>query len=677
MTIRKRLGFVAGMAVMAMAVMGFLTFWGARGIVLDQLIRSGEDGAKFGQFAVESWMRGRLQLVNNTAINVAYLWDDYGTTEVILAGYMESITKANLKEGFTNIYTGFPNKRLADGTGWMPPSGYDPATRPWYVLALDRGEGAFTDPFFDMVKEKTVLSVVCPSYSSIDGGLIGVVGADLDLTGLAEQVHSQSFDGMGEAYLVDSSGLAIIHPDPEVSMDMNLFDVDQGLSPFKETVLKSSKGGHFRFSFDGEDFIAFHMPLFTGWHLIITASESKLLAPLRALGIKSLIVGAALTVLLLLFILLVNRTVLLPLERLKRSSDAVALGDLTVKVHSSREDEVAQVSNGIDRMLISLRSFFFGLVKSGERLDDGASSLGVTAERNERLATSLRDRASEMKSDSLANSRAIEEVNCGMGEISSAIKDTARASQGAADSAETLRLEAATATEAISAAASRIEEMSASFSSIAESVADLHENAGRIGDMVRSITGIADQTNLLALNAAIEAARAGDAGRGFAVVAEEVRKLAEESNVAAGEIGILADEIVKRTQGSLSAAEEGIGLAGKGTEDSHKMRTNIASVLGAVDLIGEQLRTIASASEQQSSGIQEMAESIERISSGVARTGSEVQEIEKDLHVLSDGADQLSSLAEVLKGISSEMAKELSRYVIEEGHADGSSHHVV
>lgn len=677
MTIRGRLGLIAGMAVAAMAVMGFLAFWGARGIVLDQLIRSGDDGAKFGQSAVESWMSSRLQLVTNTAINVAYLWDDYGTTEGILTGYMESMTKANLKEGFINIYTGFPNKRFADGTGWMPPSGYDPTTRPWYILALERKEGAFTSPFFDMVTEKTALSVVCPSYSSSDGSLIGVVGADLDLTGLAEQVIRQSFDGSGEAYLVDGSGLAIIHPDPEVAMEKNLFDVERELSPLKEIILNSSQGGHVRFSFEGEDFIAFHVPLSTGWHLIITASESQLLAPLRALGVKSLIVGIVLTALLLLFILFVNRTVLLPLESLKLSSDAVAGGDLTVKVHSNGKDEVAQVSNGIGRMVSTLRSFFFGLNESGRKLDEVASSLGTTADSNERLASLLRDRASGMREDSTANSRAIEEVNCGMVEISSAIKDTARASQEAAHSAETLKKEAVTATEAISAAARRIEEMSSSFSSIAESVADLHENAGRIGDMVRSITGIADQTNLLALNAAIEAARAGDAGRGFAVVAEEVRKLAEESNVAAGEIGNLANEIVKRTQGSLSAAEDGIDLAERGTEDSQKMKANISSVLGAVDLIGEQLRTIASASEQQSSGIQEMADSIERISSSVTRTGSEVQEIDKDLHVLSEGADQLSDLAEILKGISSEIGKELGRYVIDERQSVGSSLRVV
>ena len=81
-----------------------------------------------------------------------------------------------------------------------------------------------------------------------------------------------------------------------------------------------------------------------------------------------------------------------------------------------------------------------------------------------------------------------------------------------------------------------------------QSVADGHPRARagkseQIGEIVETITGIADQTNLLALNAAIEAARAGEQGRGFAVVAEEVRKLAEESQKAAGEIADLIETI--------------------------------------------------------------------------------------------------------------------------------------
>ena len=93
-----------------------------------------------------------------------------------------------------------------------------------------------------------------------------------------------------------------------------------------------------------------------------------------------------------------------------------------------------------------------------------------------------------------------------------------------------------------------IREVAEASTDIGSAIEDLSQRSERIGGIVSTITAIAEQTDLLALNAAIEAARAGEQGRGFAVVAEEVRKLAEEAQAAAGEIGALVGEIQGRTR---------------------------------------------------------------------------------------------------------------------------------
>ena len=90
--------------------------------------------------------------------------------------------------------------------------------------------------------------------------------------------------------------------------------------------------------------------------------------------------------------------------------------------------------------------------------------------------------------------------------------------------------------------------------STAEVVRSLGEKSSDIDQIVKAITDIAAQTNLLALNAAIEAARAGEQGRGFAVVAEEVRKLAEDAQVSAGDIAGLIGEIRDQTTDAITAA---------------------------------------------------------------------------------------------------------------------------
>lgn len=94
----------------------------------------------------------------------------------------------------------------------------------------------------------------------------------------------------------------------------------------------------------------------------------------------------------------------------------------------------------------------------------------------------------------------------------------------------------------------------------AESIRMLQLKSQEITTIVNSVTQVAEQTNLLALNAAIEAARAGEAGRGFVVVAEEVRKLAEESKVAAEKINKMANEIKDQTQVTASNIEEAVKL---------------------------------------------------------------------------------------------------------------------
>src|SRR4029077_3609706 len=135
--------------------------------------------------------------------------------------------------------------------------------------------------------------------------------------------------------------------------------------------------------------------------------------------------------------------------------------------------------------------------------------------------------------------------------------DSAESAQSTADAAAEARSVAREGVQAAGEATEAIRHVASSSSQVGNAIQDLSLRSEKIGGIVDTITGIAEQTNLLALNAAIEAARAGEQGRGFAVVAEEVRKLAEESQGAAGSIAGLIGQIQSDTLNAVTVVEDG------------------------------------------------------------------------------------------------------------------------
>lgn len=200
--------------------------------------------------------------------------------------------------------------------------------------------------------------------------------------------------------------------------------------------------------------------------------------------------------------------------------------------------------------------------------------------------------------------------------------------------------------------------------SSAEAVAELGNRSKEIGVIVDTISGIAAQTNLLALNAAIEAARAGEQGRGFAVVAEEVRKLAEQSQIAAKQISELIRDIQDRT-------DQAVVVMTAGTAEVQKGNAVVDQAGASFTEIQRQIEEVAAITQKIAQGLTQAVEA----SKQVLGATQEVDEIGRDIagqaqNISAATEEQSASMEEIaassqsLANIAAELQKAVRKFTI-------------
>jgi len=236
----------------------------------------------------------------------------------------------------------------------------------------------------------------------------------------------------------------------------------------------------------------------------------------------------------------------------------------------------------------------------------------------------------------------INEIAAGNTDLSSRTEQQAASLQETASSMEqlasTVRQNADHARQASSLAeeASAIAQQGGSaVSNVVHTMERISTSSGRIGEIVNVIDGIAFQTNILALNAAVEAARAGEQGKGFAVVANEVRSLAQRSAEAAREI----KDLIENSSAEVSSGSRQVAEAG----------STMNQLLDAVESVTVLMKEIASASQEQSSGIDQVNIAVTQMDSGTQQNAALVEEAATAAQSLQNEAHRLAQIVHRFK----------------------------
>ncbi|MFJ0456264.1 methyl-accepting chemotaxis protein [Bordetella bronchiseptica] len=324
------------------------------------------------------------------------------------------------------------------------------------------------------------------------------------------------------------------------------------------------------------------------------------------------LMAVTVAVVLALVLMLVARTVfgrlvVRPLKEAGQHFDKIAAGDLTARVEVRNSNEIGQLFAALKRMQESLTRTVATVRRGVDEINVGSREISAGN-------TDLSSRTEEQAAS-------LEETAASMEELASTVKQNA-------DNARQANQLAASASDVAERGGSAVSEVVSTMDGISAS-------SRKISEIVSVIDGIAFQTNILALNAAVEAARAGEQGKGFAVVAGEVRSLAQRSAQAAKEIKVLIEDSVDKV-GTGSQQVERAGAT---------MQEIVASVKRVTDIMGE----ISAASDEQSSGIEQVNRAVSQMDEVTQQNAALVEEAAAAAGSLQEQAQRLAEAVAVFK----------------------------
>ena len=530
---------------------------------------------------------------------------------------------------FEQTFAGYADKRmlynLADKKA---AEGYDPTSRPWYKLAVEKRVAIATEPYVFASTKKLGITFARAFESH---GVTGVVGGDITLEDVIAIVTRIQLRGDGYAFLATRDGKVVAHAKP----DSTLKPVAEVMPGFDAAALQNAGDtiALREMTIDGRTkYVAVTSIPGADWALAAVIDKAAILAPLTTLLWSLILSGVLVAALGAVATHFALARLLKDLFGLRDALTEIASGqgDLTRQLPVTARDEIGQTAEAFNRFIASLRTMFLEVRDNATQLNSGIDDLsGVTR---------TLSAESEHQAESLsATAATIEEITVSINHIA----DNAHQAEDLASHAGEVSTRSRAAVAGLSG---DIDQISSEVGRLATTLDSLGRRSSEMNSIIAAIREIAEQTNLLALNAAIEAARAGESGRGFAVVADEVRKLAERTAKATVDIGSLIDATHGDIRSALTDMNDTQRSVGTGLSASQAVATEIAGIEDEVARVVASVRDIAASTREQSVATNEMANAAEQANRMTMQTDQAVQSASQTVAELSSLSHRLHEL---------------------------------
>jgi methyl-accepting chemotaxis protein len=530
----------------------------------------------------------------------------------------------------------FANLMLIDlnGQAWTTQDRgvYDLSKRDYFQQVKESKSMFISDPVNSKLSAKDIFTVTVP-LTDQSGKMIGVLAGNVLLSPLQEIVDDFKLGQTGYAYLLNSIGLTIAHPDRQNILKLDLTNsnnskISTELASISENMI-SGDFGKASYNYEGIDKYVYYHPIGeANWSLALTVPVKELTVAADEIFKKSAIGYGVLLVIISIIVFLLSGSIAKAIQEVQQVLAKVAKGDFTEKSKVRSYDELGKMAKSLNITIDQLSEVLHKVQRSSINVSNASEEISGG---NQDLSQRTQEQASSL-----------EEVSATIQQITASIQEVAASSDNT-DNLATKTMEV-------------IEEGSQVVGRTMESMSKITASSKEIAAIINVVNDIAFQTNLLALNAAVEAARAGEHGKGFAVVAAEVRNLSARTAESAKEIENLISNII-------SQIEEGNHLV---EETGNSLQQIVENSKHTSEAIAE----IAVAMEEQSSAAGQIQGAVEELNQVTQQNASMVEEISSSSDSLNDEANELANIISGFKFSNVSTRKQVSTKIGQEDYRD-------